>query len=46
MKSIKEIEDMLDKAYNMEDFSGMTYKEGVEAALMWVLEHNDDDPTE
>jgi hypothetical protein len=37
---------MLGKAYEMEDFSGMSYKEGVEATLMWVLGHNDDDPTE
>jgi hypothetical protein len=46
MKTQSETQDMLDKTYTMQDFHGMTYKEGIQAALEWVLEMNDSDPTE
>ena len=54
LRSEAEIQSAADEAgalqVNAEDngsaVPGMTYEEGVYAALMWVLGHNDDDPTE
>lgn len=48
VKTEKEIIAMLDKALEMNDFQGMTYKDGVTAAIEWVLCQMDegDDPTQ
>lgn len=38
MKSQKEIEEQIDEAVNStENLSGMTYQQGVEYALAWVI---------
>lgn len=43
MKNEKETQDLLDKADNStRNFSGMTYLDGVKAALEWVLEQTED----
>ena len=39
MKTEKEIYDQIDLTYE-KDFSGMSYAEGVRAALEWILEEN------
>lgn len=41
MKTEKEIYDQIDLSYE-KDFSGMSYSEGVRAALEWIL--GDDAP--
>ncbi len=47
MKTQTEIEELLDDAYIMNNFSGMTYKEGIIATLEYVLGiGSDDKPTE
>lgn len=47
MKSQSEIKEMIDKASDDErNLHGMTYQEGVRAALEWVLENWDEDPIE
>ena len=45
----EEVEKMLDKACEARDkprFFGMSYEEGVVAALEWVLGNSDDSPLE
>ena len=42
MKTVEEIEALLDKAVDLEyagdaSFSGMTYEQGIRSALEWVL---------
>lgn len=46
MKTEREIESLLDEALEMSDFEGMSYKEGVIAALEYVLGRAQDKPTE
>lgn len=43
MKTKKEIEFAREKLENMKDYSGMTYKQGIEEALSWVLCEIEDD---
>jgi len=48
MKSQKEIQEELEKTYPYTDegrskFHGMTYEQGVQAALEWVLDDDDDE---
>jgi hypothetical protein len=42
MKEETEILDALTKVEDMKNYAGMTYKEGLERALRWVLEMDDD----
>ncbi len=44
MKLEAEINDMLDLTDECRDLSGMTYKEGVKAALEWVMGYTDEAP--
>lgn len=48
MKTRKEIEDQIDKAMEAQSegskYPGMTYEEGVDAALRWALGDSDDAP--
>ncbi|MCK5016690.1 MAG: hypothetical protein KAS32_06400 [Candidatus Peribacteraceae bacterium] len=45
MKSIEDIEAQIDLASDSENkFSGMTYEQGVEAALSWVIGDSDESP--
>jgi len=48
MRSEKEIQDMADKAADVEGtkFHAMTYEQGIGAALEWVLGYEDGDPVE
>lgn len=46
MQQPRDIEALLDKAKNMNNFDGMTYQDGIVAALEWVLNVLSDDPTE
>jgi hypothetical protein len=51
IKSVKEIEQQLFKAQtwafmDATDVSGLTYEQGVEAALRWVLGDDDVEPIE
>ena len=49
MRTEQEIEAMTDKAVehsHENKWPGMTYEQGVRAALDWVMEYEDDDPTE
>lgn len=47
MKTITEIEEQLDKAKELNGkYGGMTYEEGVVAALEWILGWTDDEPME
>jgi hypothetical protein len=51
LKSSKEIENQLSKAQSWSSFGdtdvpGMSYEEGVEAALRWVLGEEDSEPIE
>lgn len=41
MKTETEILDALTKVEDMQNYFGMTYKEGLEYALRWVLEMDD-----
>jgi len=49
MRTKQEIEDEVDRAYDMisdggSKWPGMSYEDGVIAALLWVLETNGDRP--
>lgn len=44
MKTQYEIEEMLDLAENSEDFLGMSYGDGVKAALEWALGYISEPP--
>jgi len=44
VKDSSEAQAMLDLAEECGDFEGMTYQEGVLAALLWVLGHTDEAP--
>lgn len=51
MRTEKEIDEQIDRALNVmdtkgTDVPGMSYEEGVEAALRWVLEHEPEPPIE
>lgn len=51
MKSINDINELLASTYEMIDsgdlkFHGMSYEEGVRAALLWVIEESDVNPLE
>lgn len=47
MRTQNEIEELLDDAYIMDNFAGMSYKEGIIATLEYVLGiGSDDKPTE
>jgi hypothetical protein len=46
MKTEQEIYDLLYEAAEMDNFAGMTYKDGIMAALDWVLNRSDEKPTE
>jgi hypothetical protein len=50
MKAEREIEELIGRAVEQMDsgskFHGMSYEEGIEAALRWVLEEDDTDPME
>lgn len=47
MRTKEELLALLNEAHNMENFSGMTYKDGVIAALEYVLKiGGDEKPTE
>lgn len=37
MKTDEEIETAIAKIYDMKEFPGMTYKEGIRAAFDWIL---------
>ena len=43
MKTESEVAEVRRKALKMKDASGMTYKEGIEEALDWVLGYLPDD---
>ena len=45
MKTEAEINDLLDRVDEMENFRNMTYQDGLKAALDWVLENITEDPT-
>jgi hypothetical protein len=45
LKTDEELQEMLDKALDMDNFAGMTYQDGIISALEWVMGINDDDPT-
>lgn len=46
MRTLKEIEVQIDNARQEDSsrFPGMTYEQGVENALMWVIEQSDVEP--
>ena len=50
MKDIDEIEAAADRASDMvyagSKYPGMTYEQGIRVALEWVLEIDDEDPTQ
>ena len=48
MKSKREIEDVLNRVdeFGASKFPGMSYEEGVSAALRWVLDEIEEDPLE
>lgn len=44
MKSAKEVQDFMDKYdWSVNKMTGMTYEQGIEAALMWVLDEVKED---
>jgi len=40
----REIDEMIDLAANGADYEGMTYAEGVMAALEWILGYTEEEP--
>lgn len=47
MKTEKEINAMIDKTFDNEDaYPGMSYTDGIKAALSWVMGYEEEEPYE